>query len=421
MVRSVVIGTFMAGLCFGLAGNAVADDRVSASKKGSLLFYSKVELQYELINEAFVLTRDTFIDIANDYTDDVWVQLYYINGDPPTPRITVGDPPVVVERAHPGWNNVDCQMRLTANQPAYFAASTGLPGPAAPGTGGCQPFTILDPGFPPGRPNPDFASLARRTLRGYIVGWAVNVHGEEIRWNHLKGDAVIIDYDGGTAWEYNAYAFAAISANHGAQSDGQPGLLLMDGVEYDYGFDKLVLDFFASGSLALSGILGVVVDTDLTLHPITADLRQDTLGPICTKAHFDIWNEMEARFSGTTKCICCWDQTLLSNYPAENHFLLPNLHTNKGKARIDGVASTECDFFTVNASLLGLAAKQLTFFNAATVTGLAEAGMTLVGQGAESGAIAYDIIEPSDELTNGGLDVSTPSVGDVKPAVRTPR
>ena len=45
-------------------------------------------------------------------------------------------------------------------------------------------------------------------------------------------------------------------------------------------YDLLLLDFYASGSMALSGQGGafdgmVTVDTDLTLHPVDADLRQD--------------------------------------------------------------------------------------------------------------------------------------------------
>jgi len=416
MLRSLVVGTFLTGLCVALAGSAVADNRVSASKKGSLLYFSKVELQFELINNQFVLTQDTFLDMSNDYPEDVYVQLYFVNGDAPTDPIFVGDPPVLVERGHPGWNWVDCQILLTANQPTYWSAFSGLPA-------GCQPFSILDPGFPPGRPNPDGASLASRVIRGFVVGWAVNNAGQEIRWNHLKGDAVIVNYLLGTAWEYNAYAFAAVTAAHGDQTDGNPGILLMNGVEYDQAFDILLLDFYAAGTLALSNVTGVVAavtDTDLTLHAVSADLRQDNVGPVTTKAKFDIWNENEARFSGTEKCVTCWDQTLLSNYPAPNHMLRGNLQTDKGKARIDGLGSIQCPF-SINAAILGVAAKQLTFIVGQAVTGFGKAGMNLVGQGEENAVILYDIIRPPDELTDPAGLIDGTSMNSVKSISRSPR
>jgi hypothetical protein len=408
----------LTGLCVALAGSAVADNRVSASKKGSLLYYSKVELQFEFIGNAFVLTQDTFLDLSNDFPEDVYVQLYFVNGDAPTDPIFVGDPPVLVERGHPGWNWVDCQILLTANQPTYWSAFNGLPA-------GCQPFTILDPGFPPGRPNPDFNSIARRVLRGFVVAWAVDNEGEEIRWNHLKGDAVIVNYLNATAWEYNAYSLAAITAAHGAPSDANPGVLQMNGVEYDQVFDILLLDFYAAGSVALSnvtGTVGAIADTDLTLHLVSADLRQDNVGPLTTKAKFDIWNEDEVRFSGTERCITCWDQTLLSRYDAPNHMLRGNLQTDKGKARIDGLGSIQCPF-SVNAAILGVVAKELTFFTGAAVTGFAKAGMTLVGQGEENAVLLYDIIAPPDELRDpaGVIGIGETAAPAVKAVGRSPR
>ena len=47
-----------------------ADDRVSASKKGSLLIMSKVEISWDVTGR---VTQDTFIDLTNDFPDDVIV------------------------------------------------------------------------------------------------------------------------------------------------------------------------------------------------------------------------------------------------------------------------------------------------------------------------------------------------------------
>jgi hypothetical protein len=393
------------GVSCAAATIADADNRVSASQKGSLLIYSKVEIKWDAAGNVI---QDTFLDITNDYPDDVFVQLYFINGDAPSAPVYAGDPPMLVERGHPGWNWVDCQMLLTNDQPMYWSALTGLPA-------GCQPFTVLDPGTPPGRPDPDGAA-GSRILRGYVLAWAVDNSGAEIRWNHLKGDAVIVNYGTTSGWEYNAYAFQ----NHLTSSDAQSGQLLLDGVEYDTVFDMLLLDFYASGSQALSGGgATVAVDTDLTLYPVSVDLMQETCGPVLTKAKFDIWNMNEVRFSGLDRCITCWDQTFLSNYDPPNYFLVGNLQTDKGKARIDGIASpvvcddpscsSECDWplyppCSQNAALLGVAAKLMAFTGANPGFGMA--GMTLVGMGEQSATILYDIIEPPGELVDDGGSAS---------------
>ena len=145
-----------------------------------------------------------------------------------------------------------------------------------------------------------------------------------------------VDYSVTTAWEYNAYAFQARSSEHGQETDQAPGVLRLDGFEYDIPYEKLFMMFYATGAQFMTATRGLtVVDTDVTLMPVTADLRQDSVGPITTKAKFDIWNMNETRFSGTERCVTCWDQTLMSNYEVPNNFLRQHLQTDVGKARID--------------------------------------------------------------------------------------
>ncbi len=370
--------------------------RTDLAQKGSLLIWPAVELGWSASSQ---IVRDTAISLLNDFPRDVYVQLYFVNGDAPLNAIYTGDPPMLVAEHEPGWNSADCQFVLTANQPTYWSLASGRNA-----TGQiCQPFTVLDPGPPAGRPDPSDSS-GRRMLRGYIVAWAVDASGEEIRWNHLSGSATIVDYANGTASEYNAYSFQSNQAEHGQPTDDDPGLLLLNGVEYDGGFDALLFNFFASGSTAASaGATVASIDTSLTLLPISNDFRQDGLGPVTTKAQFDIWNQNERRFSGTTRCISCWDQTLLSRYDAPNHFLVANLQTDKGKARINGVASADCGG-SVEASLLGVATKIIAFSGA--TSGVAESARSLVGQGHEAGMIDFDVIRPPGELLHGGLDAT---------------
>jgi hypothetical protein len=402
------------------------EPRVTGTAKGSLLIFSKVEIKWNA--DGTQLLQDTFLDVSNDFPAGVMVQAYFINGD--TELAELGDNEVGGPRDfEPGWNTADCRFSLTANQPHYWSAANG--------SDKCQPFTVLDSDGP-GRPDPE-TSGAERILRGYVVMWAVRFNEaeniwEEIRWNHLKGDAVLVNYANKTAWEYNAWAASARCGLHGdslldcilrddngtcCEAEVIPGQLDLDGFQLDIAFGSLLLDFYASGTTALSGgNVTASVNTDLTLHPVTLDLRQDGGGPVLTKVEAEIWNENENKFSGTRRCICCWDQTLLSDWSRSeaipNHFLLNALGTDKGTARLTGVASFECDYREIcgieprrvpiagfnsldlsrDASLLGLATKFIAFSGG--VVKYDTAGMNLVGVGRAPATIIHDVTPITD-------------------------
>ncbi|MBU0718134.1 MAG: hypothetical protein KJ749_07800, partial [Planctomycetes bacterium] len=139
---------------------------------------------------------------------------------------------------------------------------------------------------------------------------------------------------------------------------------------------------------------GGIVDTNLVLLPCGADLRQDNDGPVTTKAKFDIWNENEVRFSGTERCITCWDLAPLREYTvlgAANHFLIDNLQTDRGKARVQGLGSQVCEG-SEDAALLGLVQKAIEF---PTVVGKAAIPMSV--QGYEPGWVLFDLSQPPEE------------------------
>ncbi|MCB9849198.1 MAG: hypothetical protein H6817_00665 [Phycisphaerales bacterium] len=313
--------------------------------------------------------------------------------------------------SEPGWNSVDVAITLTGNQPTYWSAATGSPASVAP-------FPILDPGPPPGRPSMD--GRDERVLRGFIVAWAVNANGEEIRWNHLLGNAVVVNYARGTAWEYNANSFQVVNAAiANGMPTGTPGQLFLNGAEYANGYDVLLLDFYAPLNIALPNNTLATFDSELTLMPLKIDLRQETTGPVTTKASFTIWNQNEVKLTGLDRCVTCWDDTPLSWYGIPNHFLLENLQTAKGKARIDGLASQLCDVdfdpgdtctqvnggpapacdprdvLSEASSLIGVVAKQIAF----TTNGPFDAaGMNLIGMGEQSGSLQVDFAgSPPDE------------------------
>jgi hypothetical protein len=387
-------------------------DRVSATEKGSLVILSKIEIRWADA-APFDLIQDTFISLTNDNNKDVRVQMYFVNGDAP-----LDADPVTGERAHPGWNWYDNQITLTGNQPACWSAATGQ------GTFALSPFGVLDPGTPPGRPAMD--GTDDRVLRGFMYGFAVNNDGEEIRWNHLKAEGTIVDYANGAAWEYNSWNHQVVSGvAEGQPGDANPGCLNLDGTEYSPAFDQLLLNFVATDSDVFSGDNNqVVAELDVTLHPESADLRQETDGPITTKASYLVWNENETEFSGMHRCITCWDQqvgTLYAEFGVPNHFLLANIQTDCGKARIDGLQSSLCDFDSKRddgpigsnpedvvseaAALIGVAARFLDIDGGAAT---AKTGYNLVGAGTEAAVIKFDPSGSSQEA--GGMPESADAV-----------
>ncbi|MFQ5489878.1 MAG: hypothetical protein ACE5GE_04070 [Phycisphaerae bacterium] len=390
----LVLGS--AGMANGQApggGPSVAN----ASAEGSLLIFPAVEVKWDRLGR---VKFDTILSITNDTAEDVYVQIYMVNGDDPLPE-------TFLERAHPGWNWADCQLPLTPDQPTYWSAATGL-------QAGCQPFSVLDDAGPLGRPNLEDSIPRGRVLRGYFLAWAVNVLGEEISWNHLSGSATVVDYDSAVTWEYPAYAFRAINRTDRAQTDGFPGELRLDGFEYDSPYDRLLLQFQAVGARFDTGISPLTVDDlDISLLIVPNDLRQDGFGPITTKAKYDIWNQNERRLSGTEYCLTCWDQRLVSSFDVPNNALVQNLQTDVGKARIDGIASTLCDESpdcvdpqgqgggagcSTFAPLLGVAGKLYSIGGLAS-SDAAAAGSTLVGLGQESATIRYDIVRAAAQAS----------------------
>ena len=379
MVRKLTVTL----LVLGIAATALANGgqyRTSATEKGSVLVYPKVELRY---SSTGVLLQDTFITIANDFNSltPVYVHLFFVS------------------ETCTRYDNV---IALTQNEPTYWAASTGQPK-------GVSPWSVL--GAPvaidPNNPASD------RVLRGYIIAFAENVDGYPIRWNHLYGGATTVNYSHQDVSEYNAYAFAALGSGSNGLSVSGIGNLPLNGSTYDYGYAYLLLNFFASGSTALSGGGQTVTqDTDLSLMILSQDLRQDTPGPLITKAYFDIWNQNEVGFSGNEFCVVKYNSAPLST--RGGNFLLNNLQTNLGRARITGMASTVCNrlvrfdpndpnsfIASTPQSLLGIAERVLTF---ATGGRVSTAAVNLTGAGTLAAQVLYDASSTPQERPQLGTD-----------------
>ena len=324
-------------------GRLATDGDVShPSKKGSVLIYPKVEIRWD--SSGTTLLQDTFISLSNDYYSDVYIALYFVD-----------------ERHH-------CARRdtfLTMNEPAYWSAATGMPKNVGA-------FTLL------GSPYADPEGSGELILRGYIVAFAVDLEDEEINWNHLSGGATVVNYPDGTAWEYGATAFRALTGAAGDPT-GTPGELNLDGVEFDAAPGKLAFDFYAVGAQLATGPASLTVtDTDLTLLTVDQDLGLSGAATLVTTAAFHIRNENEMAFREAA-CLYTWDEWLLGTIGGD--FLLANLQTNKGWALLDG--ETGCDI-GVPRAIIGVSANLLQYNGTVGV-----AGAPLAGIGTETAQIEY--------------------------------
>ncbi len=394
-IRLALLASLLPGIAF-----AVPTDR------GSLLIFSKVEIKWDAAGH---VTQDTFLAFRNHHSaDSVDVAVYFINGDQPLDEACTGEPcDALVRLAEPGWNTADCRFRLGRGQTMQWTATEG--------SAGCQSFVVLDKQGP-GRPDPE-THMTTNVLRGYAVAFAVgfnpnavghpNGQYQELRFNLLTGSAAILDYLTGRVWYYDPWIFRALNVPHGTFT-GTPGVLNLDNVEYDAPYASLSFGFTGSGDYPqeFGGVL-TRVDTDLTLHPVSADLRQDNDGPVVTKAEVYVTNGFGSRFSGTRRCISCWDEKLLSAYTSvavPNHFLRTNIGTDFGVAEIRGLASRECDdlppFFDTSqsAALLGIAAQMVTFDPGGPNEYTETWGTNLSGIGVMPAVIRYDPSDGSGEV-----------------------
>ena len=85
---------------------------------------------------------------------------------------------------------------------------------------------------------------------------------------------MIVNYKEGSAWEYNAWAFQALQGVPGTKLLAPFGQLDLDGIEYAFAPDELLLDFYATGSTFFTGgSAAATIDTDLTLLAAFKDFR----------------------------------------------------------------------------------------------------------------------------------------------------
>jgi hypothetical protein len=178
----------------------------------------------------------------------------------------------------------------------------------------------------------------------------------------------VINYARTTAYQYKAYAYDCI-ASPAPSPTGTIVELNFDNLEYQANWEKLLARFFAFNEPA-----PVVPPGDPAIGPSAAYARNAAVSPSVrntelngrlsllpvkidatspagnlnnqfrTELIFEIFNENENGFTGTQKCICCWDSALFENYGAgalrgvvssPENFRAETLMTDFGYAIID--------------------------------------------------------------------------------------
>jgi hypothetical protein len=309
----------MIGITAALAisSSTVFAANANTTPKGSLLIYPLIDVREG---------ATTWVRIVNDGLAAVTVKCYYMD--------------VNKQRN-------DFEFVLTAFQPFVFDAETG----ASPIFGQAPQGANS---FPPGA---DY---------GELVCFAVSPNGTALaNFNNLAGTALVVR--NGQASEYNAWAFKANTATPGA------GDLVLNGTAYDSCPAYLFGQFSPLNSPTPVGLAG---NTVIDISSCKQDLRQDYNTNV-TKLQFDVWRYDETRYTGAYNCSnSFYESALESNAvvpPFNRAMVMPGNFSNrllKGPAyyRVQGVASTQCNYTGFASAPTGLVGVQTTYLPGSTVT-----------------------------------------------------
>ncbi|MGD9762863.1 MAG: hypothetical protein AB7V27_04025 [Candidatus Binatia bacterium] len=378
-MRTEKRSAFLSGLCgiavaLGMCASSATAD-VTTERGASLLAFPKVLANGD---------SDTIVQITNISNNMVHATCYYVNAA--TSPFT----------GLPLWQITDFTIWLTKQQPTQWQVSRGRninPADAcAMGSDGLFNSSSscsnngLDPGAIP--PVPE-------NFVGELKCVEVDVAGNPIGGNHLKGEATVISRDGDTA-KYNAIGIQGtelagetgneLLLNQPLDSDdviGQynacPNVLLLNHLA-EGAPDPVLFSNGRAGTCDKNGAipcntdegcfvggtdwgpcedepqvkgLGGVIDlrsaslTDLTLIPCTQDFENGI--PAAATVQFEIFNEFEERFSASTT-IVCWRNFYLfqvdsPNDPDRSVFSFATLGTTAAFTRIS----------PVNGGVLGVA------------------------------------------------------------------
>jgi hypothetical protein len=194
-------------LALAVAGVAWAAPNVTnTTQKGSLLIFPDIRVDTDARGP-----WNTVIRIQNDGPSSIEIVCHWMDGNK---------------------NRVQFVATLTRDQAAWFDARSGQGSsrvnrfPQSVANGFDNPYLITPPA------TDEALDTLGPYFKGTLVCFAVNPNAEfQVKWNHLSGTATVFHPVAG-AYEYNAYSFVAPTGLDGTPV-GTPGVLLLDGIEYD--------------------------------------------------------------------------------------------------------------------------------------------------------------------------------------------
>ena len=289
----------------------------STSEQGSVLIFPKID----------ITTGDTIISISNSNTVPVNVECVWI---------PAGLPETIPY--------IDLQFSVTPSQPFAFDALGLYGGLTAFGPTEWQVCKNA------------YCCKDVYSYVGELKCWATDAnYANQINFNYLSGSAKVIDFECYTAYEYNAWTFAALAGTTGADV-GTAGTIALDGVNFQACPYYFLGNFFAAGSG-----YGFIKDTDLTLVPCKQYVNEEKVA-VTTKAKFTIYGDNENGYSGAIQCVTNWFEGWLSCITNGNLSSVCSLHGAAARFRVQGVASQDCAG-SIASPLVGLLVEDLCFFN----------------------------------------------------------
>jgi len=355
---------FLSGLCgvavaLGMMSSPV-NAAVTTQRGASILAFPKVLANSE--------DGDTIIQITNISNNMVHAHCFYVNAALDSTRTPI-------------WQVTDFSIWLTKQQPTHWQVGTGrFVNPSDTCTISNNSYipssSCGDAGLDPGAIPP-----VAENFVGELKCVEVDVAGNPIGGNHLKGEATLIAADDDVS-KYNAIGI------QGTDLAGETGneLLLNQPIDtaeavgqYDACPNTLFMNFIAEGAtdpVLFANLLGgtcandatvpcnsdadcettcnnppQITDSsgavdlfsatlnDLTLIPCTEDFENQT--PASATFQYLVYNEFEQSFSGSTT-VDCWFNSFLfqldsPNNPFRSKFALPTLGSLAGSIKISPV------------------------------------------------------------------------------------
>jgi hypothetical protein len=293
-------------VALGVLGASSVWAEATTERSASVLIWAKV-----IYDSA--TGQDTLIQVSNTANSMVHAHCFYVNAAGVCER-RPSDPCRRSEDCGrngpclPQWQEVDFDIWLTKQQPTHWSAGFGrFPNLLDPTCDrNIDEYECNGAGLDPGRIPP-----VDDPFYGELRCIEVDLSGAPISGNHLKGEATLITSDG-DASKYNAIGILGEPLTN----DGDTTLCLGGGItpqctsgaEYQACPDELRLDHFAERSD--NPLFGPEsqVRTELTLVPCAEDLETQT--PTRVVVQFEVTNEFEQTFSGSTT-VECWGSFLL--------------------------------------------------------------------------------------------------------------